>query len=249
LAAYPGQGEILLVDNDSVEPSTLAYFAGLAALPQIRVLRFRGPFNWSAINNFAAREATGEVLIFLNNDTVVISKDWIVELVANALRHDVGAVGARLLYADGTIQHAGVIVGVEGVAGHECVGEAPESAGYFGRSKLLRSTAAVTGACMATRRVIFEQLGGFDSVNDVDYCMKLRKAGYRIVYNPFATLYHLESKSRGRELSQAQQTRHRAEATFFRSRWSEADMTDPYYNLHFERFARPFDRLRPPPEI
>jgi GT2 family glycosyltransferase len=255
LAAYPGRCEIIVVDNDSVEPSTLAYFAGLSAMPQIRVLRFRGPFNWSAINNFAAREATGEVLVFLNNDTVVISKDWMVELVANALRQDVGAVGARLLYADGTIQHAGVILGIEGVAGHECVGDAPEAAGYFGRSKLLRSTAAVTGACMATRRGIFEELGGFDSLNlkvafnDVDYCMKVRKAGYRIVYNPFATLYHLESKSRGRELSQAQQTRHRAEAIFFRSRWSEADMTDPYYNLHFERFARPFDRLRPPPDI
>jgi len=255
LYAYPGQCEIILVDNDSIEPATLAYFNSLCHIPQIRLLRFRGPFNWSAINNFAAGEAAGEVLIFLNNDTVVISKDWIVELVANVLRQDVGAVGARLLYADGTIQHAGVILGIEGVAGHECVGDAPEAAGYFGRSKMLRSTAAVTGACMATRRSIFEQLGGFDSFNlkvafnDVDYCMKVRKAGYRIVYNPFATLYHLESKSRGRELSQVQQARHRAEVIFFRSRWSEADMTDPYYNLHFERFARPFDRLRPPPEI
>jgi GT2 family glycosyltransferase len=255
LHSYSGQCEIIVVDNDSVEPATLAYFASLSHIPQIRQLRFRGPFNWSAINNFAAGEATGEVLIFLNNDTVVISKDWIVELVANALRQDVGAVGARLLYPDGTIQHAGVILGIEGVAGHECVGDAPEAAGYFGRSKMLRSVAAVTGACMATRRSIFEQLGGFDSLNlkvafnDVDYCMKVRKAGYRIVYNPFATLYHLESKSRGRELSQAQQTRHRAEAVFFRSRWNEADMTDPYYNLHFERFARPLDRLRPPPDI
>lgn len=256
LAAYPGQWEILLVDNDSIESETLRYFASLSAIPQIRLVPFRGLFNWSAINNAAAREAQGEVLIFLNNDTVVLTKDWCVELVANALREDVGAVGARLLYTDGTIQHAGVVLGVEGVAGHECVGETPEEGGYFGRSRLLHSAAAVTGACLATRRTLFEELdGGFDDLNlkvafnDIDYCMRVRKAGYRVVYDPFAVLYHLESKSRGRELSDAQQTRHRSEAAFFRERWSEKEIVDPYYNLHFERFARPFERLRPPPDI
>jgi GT2 family glycosyltransferase len=195
-------------------------------------------------------------LIFLNNDTVVLTNDWCTELVANAVRKDVGAVGARLLYADGTIQHAGVVLGIEGVAGHESVGEAPADGGYFGRSQLLRSAAAVTGACLATRRALFDEVaGGFDDLNlkvafnDVDYCMKVRKAGYRVVYNPFAVLYHLESKSRGREVSQAQQTRHRTEAAFFRERWGEEEIVDPYYNLHFERFARPFERLRPPPRI
>ncbi len=250
---YPGEYEILLVDNDSAEPATLGYFASLSANPRIRVIRFRGPFNWSAINNAAAREARGEVLIFLNNDTVVLTKDWCMELVANALREDVGAVGARLLYADGTIQHAGVLLGIEGVAGHESVGDTPQSGGYFGRSQLLRSAAAVTGACLATRRAIFSELDGFDELtlkvafNDVDYCMKVRKAGYRVVYNPYAVLYHFESKSRGREISEAQQTRHRAEAAAFRSRWKDAEIVDPYYNPHFERFARPFERLQPPP--
>ncbi len=254
VAAYPGPYEILLVDNDSAEPATLEYFTALSANPQIRIIRFRGPFNWSAINNAGAREAGGEVLIFLNNDTVVLTQDWCTELVANALRDDVGAVGARLLYADGTIQHAGVLLGVEGVAGHESVGDASETGGYFGRNHLLRSAAAVTGACLATRRAIFQELdGGFDELNlkvafnDVDYCMRVRKAGYRVVYNPFAVLYHFESKSRGRELSEAQQKRHRAEAAWFRSRWTEAEIADPYYNPHFERFARPFERLRPPP--
>jgi GT2 family glycosyltransferase len=256
LVLYPGPSEILLVDNDSTEAETRSYFDNLSATPQIRLIRFCGPFNWSAINNAAAREAQGEVLIFLNNDTVVLTKDWCAELVANALREDVGAVGARLLYADGTIQHAGVALGVEGVAGHEAVGETAEQGGYFGRSKLLRSAAAVTGACLATRRALFEQMdGGFDDLNlkvafnDVDYCMRVRKAGYRVVYNPFAVLYHLESKSRGREISEGQQARHRAEAAFFRQRWCEKEIVDPYYNLHFERFARPFERLRPPPDI
>ena len=249
---YPGPCEILLVDNDSAEPATLSYFASLSATPQIRVITFRGAFNWAAINNAAAREAQGDVLIFLNNDTVVLAKDWCVELVANALRADVGAVGARLLYADGTIQHAGVVLGVEGVAGHECVGETPPQGGYFGRSQLLRSAAAVTGACLATRRALFQELDGFDDLNlkvafnDVDYCMKVRKAGFRVVYNPFAVLYHLESKSRGREVSEAQQTRHRSEAAFFRTKWRDREIVDPYYNSHFERFARPFERLRPP---
>jgi len=255
-AVYPGPYEILVVDNDSVEPATLGYLGDLAATTQVRLLRFRGPFNWSAINNLAAHEAEGEVLIFLNNDVMALTKDWCVELVANALREDVGAVGARLLYPDGTIQHAGVLLGVEGVAGHESTGESPAGGGYFGRSQLLRSAAAVTGACLATRRSIFqEEVGGFDDLNlkvafnDVDYCLKVRKAGYRVVYDPFAVLYHFESKSRGRELSEAQQQRHRAEAAFVHARWSEAEMVDPYYNLHFERFARPFERLRPPPNL
>jgi GT2 family glycosyltransferase len=253
---YPGPCEVLLVDNDSVESATIGYFASLSAVPQIRLIPYHGLFNWSAINNAAARESLGEVLIFLNNDTVVLTKEWCTELVANALRADVGAVGARLLYADGTIQHAGVLLGVEGVAGHECVGETPEQGGYFGRTQLLRSAAAVTGACLATRRAVFAEMdGGFDELNlkvafnDVDYCMKVRKAGYRVVYNPFAVLYHLESKSRGREFSQVQQMRHRSEAAFFRERWPGREIFDPYYNLHFERFARPFERLRPPPDI
>jgi len=252
---FPAPVEILLVDNDSIDPATLDYMAGLSSIPAIRQLSFRGAFNWSAINNTAAAEATGDVLIFLNNDTVVLAKDWCLELATNAMRPDVGAVGARLLYADGTIQHAGVVVGIEGVAGHECVGETPEAGGYFGRGHLLRSAAAVTGACMATRRTLFQQMdGGFDELNlkvafsDIDYCMRVRQAGFRVVYNPFAVLYHLESKSRGRELSQAQKARHRAEALRFRGRWGDADDLDPYYNLHFERYARPFDRLRTPPD-
>ncbi len=256
LGHYRGDSEVLLVDNDSIEQETFTYLNELSAVPKFRAIRFRGPFNWSAMNNAAAAEATGEVLIFLNNDTVVLSQNWCEELAANAIRKDVGAVGARLLYADGTIQHAGVVLGVEGVAGHESVGEDPATGGYFGRSHILHSVAAVTGACLATRRDLFRTTdGGFDEMNlkvafnDVDYCMRVRKAGYRVIYNPYATLYHLESKSRGRDWSEAQMNRHREESSFFRRRWSRTEMLDPYYNLHFERFARPFERLRPPPDL
>jgi GT2 family glycosyltransferase len=165
----------------------------------------------------------------------------------------VGVVGARLVYADGTIQHAGVLLGVEGAAGHECVGETLAAGGYFGRTHLQRSCTAVTGACLATRRALFEQLGGFDDIelkvafNDVDYCLKVRRAGYRVVYNPLATLYHFESKSRGHELTEAQQRRHRGESVCLQSRWGGLLAADPYFNPHFERFGRPWERLRPPP--
>jgi len=252
-ARYPGRLEILVTDNDSTEPATREYLASLAAVPRMRLTNFPGEFNWSAINNAAAREASGDVLVFLNNDTVVLTDDWLAELAAHAIRTDVGVAGARLFYADGTIQHAGVVLGVEGVAGHDSVGEPPEWGGYFGRTHLQRSAAAVTGACMATRRSVFGQLGGFDEIhfkvafNDVDYCLRLRAAGYRTVYTPFCTLYHFESKSRGFDLTESKQARHRAEAAAFRARWPHIVDADPYYNAHFERHARPFERLRSPP--
>jgi GT2 family glycosyltransferase len=165
----------------------------------------------------------------------------------------VGAVGPRLLYEDGTIQHGGVVLGVMGVAGHDAVGDTPADGGYFGRTHLLRGASAVTGACLATRRSLFLELGGFDEIslkiafNDVDYCLKLAREGYRTIYNPFAVLFHYESKSRGRDITDAQMTRHQAEVTIMRERWGDALDRDPLYNAHFERHARPFTRLRPPP--
>ena len=252
-AHYPGILDIVIADNDSTEPATHAYLRHLVDTSAARVVNFPGEFNWSAINNAAAASARGEVLIFLNNDTVALSEDWCAELVANALRPEVGAVGARLLYEDGTLQHAGVVLGVEGVAGHDSVGEVPGQGGYFGRSHLQRSAAAVTGACLATRKSVFDEVGGFDeqslkvAFNDIDYCLRLRNAGYRVVYNPFAVLYHFESKSRGLDISEDKAARHRVEAATFRARWASIVDHDPYYNAHFERYARPFDRLRPPP--
>jgi GT2 family glycosyltransferase len=250
---YPGELDLVIVDNDSAAPDTATYFSHLAREHSARIIRWSGEFNWSAINNMAAHQASGEVLIFLNNDTVVLAEDWCAEITANALRPDVGAVGGRLLYDDGTLQHAGVVLGVEGVAGHDSVGESPERGGYFGRSHLQRSAAAVTGACLATRRSVFDEVGGFDAIhlkvafNDVDYCLRLQKAGYRVVYDPHVVLYHFESKSRGYDLSESKLARQRAEAATFRARWRAIVDEDPFYNAHFERHARPFDRLRAPP--
>ena len=250
--AYPGPFEILVIDNDLVESSARGYLAGLVGRPETRVLPFGGVFNWSAMCNFAAQRARGEVLIFVNNDVVVLTKDWCRELAANAIRPEIGAVGARLLYADGRIQHAGVLLGVQGVAGHDLIGEPGNGGGYLGRIHLQRQAAAVTGACLATRRRLFEEIGGFDeldlkvSFSDVDYCLRIRHRGYRIVYNPFAVLYHFESRSRGRNLSEAQQEREQAEGTTLLARWGQLIDADPFYNPHFERFARAFERLRPP---
>ncbi len=254
LDAYRGQVEVIIADNDSREADTLAWFAQLRDAPQVRLLPCPGAFNYSAINNAAARAAQGNVLVFLNNDTRVLSADWLDELVSLACRPEVGAVGTRLLYQDGTLQHAGVLIGLEGVAGHEGLGESPRDGGYYGRSHLLRNASAVTAACLATRRALFLHLGGFDELhlqvafNDVDFCLRVREAGYRLLYTPFATLYHYESKSRGREITAAQQARHAREAQTLRQRWGSALHYDPYYNAHFERYARAFARLRPPPE-
>jgi GT2 family glycosyltransferase len=247
--------EILVIDNDSAEPETLDYLDSFGGRPEVRVLPFAGVFNWAAIGNFGAREANGDVLLFVNNDVLVLTQDWCRELVAAALRPEVGAVGARLLYADGRIQHAGVLVGMHGVAGHDSIGECGDSGGYLGRIHLQRQSTAVTGACLATRRVVFEEVGGFDELNlkvsfsDVDYCLKVRQAGYRVVYNPFAVLYHFESRSRGPNISEQQQAQEAAEAAAIRGRWGELVEADPFFNPHFERFSwTAFERLRPPSE-
>jgi GT2 family glycosyltransferase len=251
---YPGATQLLIVNNDSSDAQTLAYFDSLAADTRVRILPYAGKFNYSAINNMAAREASGEVLIFLNNDTQVLTPDWCSELVSHALRPEVGAVGARLLYEDHTLQHAGVVLGVEGLAGHEGLGESLLDGGYCGRSQVLHGASAVTAACLATRREVFLQLdGGFEEIrlqvafNDVDFCLRVREAGLRVIYTPFATLHHFESKSRGRELTQEKQERHRKEALTLRQRWGDLRYADPFYNPHFERHALAFSRLCPPP--
>jgi GT2 family glycosyltransferase len=249
---YPGPVEILVIDNDSTCEQTAAYLESVSAVDLVRVLTFKGRFNWAAINNFAARNSLADILIFLNNDVVVLTKDWCRELVSHANRPDVGAVGARLLYQDGTIQHAGVLLGVNGTAGHEGIGERTIQGGYGGRTHMTHTVSAITGACLATRRSIFEEVKGFDEVNlrvafnDIDYCMKLGEKGYRLIYTPYATLYHFESKSRGLDTTEAQLKRHDAEMAVFQTRWQHRLSHDPFYNAHFDRYARPFTRLRAP---
>jgi len=195
---YP-RYEILIIDNQSEDEKTISYMQKLQQeYSHISVLPYDKPFNYSAINNFAATRASGEVLVLLNNDVEIISEYWLTELVQHALRPEIGAVGAMLYYDNLTIQHAGVILGLGEVAGHGHKYFPRESTGHFGRLKTIQNYSAVTGACLAIRKELFFEVGGLDeehltvAFNDVDLCLKLRKRGYRNLWTPYAELYHHE---------------------------------------------------------
>jgi len=241
--------EILIVDNESEDPATVEY---LSSTPH-RVVGFGEEFNFSRINNVAAREAAGEYLLFLNDDTEVISGEWMEEMLRHTQREEVGAVGARLLYPDGRIQHAGVLTGVghpwvPAIATHSHQRYPPGSSGYVGAVKVTRNYSAVTAACMMVRRSVFEEIGGFDeknlrvAYNDVDLCLRMRERGYLIVYTPYAELYHHESASRG--LGGTTE-----EAVYMREHWGRVLDEDPYYNPNFTLGGADFnlraDLLRP----
>jgi GT2 family glycosyltransferase len=194
--------ELVLVDNGSTDPETLSLVERFDRRSDVVVRPDARAFNWAALNNAAVAAATGDVLVFLNNDIECRRAGWLEALVAQAVRPDVGAVGARLLYPDGRVQHAGVVVGMGGAAGHVLAGLDPGRPGYAGLAVLTRDVSAVTGACLATRRAVFEQLGGFDEtlgldLNDIDYCLRAARGGLRVVYEPRAELVHHESPSRG----------------------------------------------------
>ena len=242
--------ELLIVDNNSRDPATLEYFA---SIPH-RVVPFREPFNYSRINNFAVSQAAGEYVLLLNDDTEVISGGWLEAMLEHAQRPEVGAVGARLLYPDGRIQHAGVILGVgshwePGVAMHSHQFYASDSPGYAGVPMTTTNYSAVTAACMLLRKSLFDEVGGLDEenlrvqFNDVDLCLRLRERGYYVVYVPYAELYHHESVSRG------YWNLDRSENIYMRERWSGVMDRDPYYNPHFSRGYADFnlraDLLRP----
>ncbi|MCJ2110579.1 glycosyltransferase family 2 protein [Methylobacterium sp. E-025] len=233
--------EIVVIDNDSREPETAALFTAYAREPRLRVLPAPGAFNFSDLSNRGAAAATGPVLLFLNNDVEVIEPGWMRELVATALDPTVGAVGAKLLYPDGTVQHGGVVLGIGGVASHSHHGVADEDPGYFGRMVQAREVSAVTGACLAMRAEVFRAVGGFDAerlkvaFNDVDLCLRIRAAGYRIVWTPFSRLVHHESKSRGREDTPEKRARFEGEANTMLERWGAELKADPYYNVNLSR--------------
>ena len=228
--------ELLVVDNQSCEPEALAYLDELARRPRVQVLRYDHPFNYSAINNFAARHASGALIGLVNNDVEVITPGWLDEMARLALRPDVGCVGAKLYYPDETIQHAGVVLGLGGVAGHVYKYFPRDEDGYFGRLQLVHNVAAVTAAVLLLRREVFEAVGGLDEVhlkvafNDVDLCLKVLRAGYRNVMTPFAELYHHESKSRGSDEAPDKRERFRAECAVMQARWPELLADDPFYN-------------------
>ena len=234
--------EIIVVDNGSEQPETLEYFEQITS-DSIRLLPYDAPFNYSAINNFAVQQARGSILGFVNNDIEVISRNWLTEMVAHALREDIGCVGAKLYYGDGSIQHGGVILGIGGVAGHSHKRSPRNDTGYHGRLHLVQNLSAVTAACMLVRRSIFNEAGGFNETdlavafNDVDFCLKVRALGYRNVWTPYAELYHHESASRGKEDTPEKIKRFAAEIQFMKDSWPEALSRDPYYspNLTLER--------------
>jgi GT2 family glycosyltransferase len=227
--------EILIVDNGSVEAATLRYLEAIENNELVRVLRFDEPFNFARICNFAATHANGELLGFLNNDIDVIDAGWLDEMVMLARRPDVGCVGAKLLYQDGMIQHAGVILGLGGYAAHAHRCFPRDHGGYFGRLKVRQNVSAVTGACLVVRKAVYQQVGGMDekltvAYNDVDFCLKVREAGFLNVFTPFATLYHFESKTRGYEDTPEKQARFQREKDYLAKKWGDRLRLDPYYN-------------------
>lgn len=229
--------EILIVENNSEENETFAYYEKLEQEnPRVRVIRYEGGFHYSEINNLGAQHAAGEYLLLLNNDTEVISENWLEELLGCSMRPDVGITGARLYYGDDTVQHAGIILGAGGIAGNSSAGQNWEDVGEFQRLVCARDVSAVTAACLMVRKAVYEQVGGLSpelpvAFNDVDFCLKVQKAGYRVVYNPYAELYHYESKSRGAEDTPEKKERFAREIAFMESRWGEVlAKPDPYYN-------------------
>jgi GT2 family glycosyltransferase len=239
--------DVIIADNESTESASLALMSSLTLDPRVRVVRLPGPFNYAAINNEAVRYARGEILLFLNNDITVIEPFWLHELVAHALRPDVGAVGTKLLFPDGTVQHAGVILGVPslpgrpGVARHFGMKHTQRDKGYVGQLVLARTVSASTAACLAMRKSVFDTVGGFDEVNlavsynDVDLCLRIREQGLRIVWTPFAELVHHESASRGSDVAPENIYRAGREWNYMHARWGDRLQHDIYYNENFSR--------------
>jgi glycosyltransferase involved in cell wall biosynthesis len=227
--------EILLVDNQSELFETKEYLGSLKGESKVRTLKYEFPFNFSAINNFAAKQAEGEMLLLLNNDISVITEDWIECMLEHAQRADVGAVGAKLLYPNGTVQHAGTIIGVGGLANHAFLKQLKDDHGYFGLADVIRNVSAVTGACLMIRKDVYINMDGLNeknlgvSFNDVDLCLRLREKGYLIVYTPYAQLTHHESLSRGYTVAMN-------EVRFIqRNHRSILQKGDPYYNPNLTR--------------
>jgi GT2 family glycosyltransferase len=241
--------EILIVNHQSDDPQTLAYLERLSKEGKARVIDYEGPFNFSRINNEAVRHARGTILGFLNNDVEVISPGWLSEMVSHALRPEIGAVGAMLYYPDDTIQHGGVILGILGVAGHAYRYLPRGTPGQMGRAWLAQDLSAVTGACLLMRRDVFEEVGGFDeqlavAFNDVDLCLRIRERGYRVLWTPFAELYHREGVSRGKDTIESE--RFLREIRFMQERWGEQLLHDPAYNPNLTLEREDFSLAFPP---
>jgi len=243
--------EIIVIDHESQSPETLRLFASWAGEPRIRIMRYEGPFNYSDINNRAAGIARGSILGLINNDIEVISGDWLDEMVGYAVRPQIGCVGAKLYYSNDTVQHAGIVLGLGGGAGHGHKFAPRHDRGYLDQLASVRNISAVTAACLLVRTEVFWEVGGLDAhafavaFNDVDFCLKIAAAGYTNVWTPFAELYHHESVSRGLDVTPAKAKRFAGEVRALRERWGRWLLSDPYYSPHLSVEAEDYGlRLR-----
>lgn len=240
--------EIVIIENNSEKKETLEYYNEISKNEKVRVINSGiKEFNYSKIINFGVKNAIGEFVIQLNNDTKVLTPDWLENMVGYAQNKEIGAIGARLYYEDKTIQHAGIIIGLSGIAGNMLVNLPYGKHAYFGREAATRNVAAVTGACLLCRKELYEEVGFMDeenfkvAFNDVDFCLKLLDKGYRNIYNPYVELIHYESKSRGYEYTKEQEERFNNESENFKAKWKKYIDYDPYYNINFTRKTCNYD--------
>lgn len=243
--------EILVLDNESREKKTLEYLDELNSDKRVRIIRISGSFNYSRINNFGVEDSVGDLVLFLNNDIEPINEDWLREMVSHAIRPEIGCVGAKLLYPNNTVQHAGIILGLGGVAGHAFRKFPKEATGDKNRLNLVQNYSAVTAACLLVKKEVFKEVGGFNeedlqvAFNDVDLCLKIKKLGYRNLWTPFARLYHHESATRGDDLSPEKLKRFKREASYLKEKWSEWIFDDPCYSKNLTRDREDFSLSRP----
>lgn len=251
LTDYPNY-QVLIIDHESTNPHILQLFALWGSESKIRIIPYNGEFNFSAINNFAVSHCQSDLVCFMNDDTEVITSDWLREMISHAIRPDIGVVGCKLLFANGELQHAGVILGVSAIASHYFYRLGTNRKSYHNRENLAQEVSAVTAACMVIRRELFQKIGGFDAeqlavtFNDVDLCLRLKKHGYRIIYTPFAILYHAESSSRGADSSPAKQQRFAKEVAIMKKRWVSLIHNDPFYSLNLNLHKGDFTPAFPP---
>ncbi len=230
-----GNYEIIIVENNSEDHKIFAYYKTLENDPDIKIIKYERPFNFSAINNCAAAQAEGELLLFLNNDITVVSPDWLEQMAMHALRPEIGVVGAKLLFPDDTVQHGGIILRIGGIAGHSHRCADVDDVGSFARMTLVHNVSAVTAACMMVKKAVFDEVGGFDETfvvayNDVDICLRVLETGRRNLFTPYAVLYHYESKTRGYDTTPEKAARLAGESAIWLERWDEKYPHDPYYN-------------------